>query len=505
MNNDQIRRIVIVGGGTAGWMAASGMVAMLPSGQYDITLIESDQIGTVGVGEATIPPIRDFNQALGVDEREFMSKTGATFKLGIEFHNWKTKGQHYFHPFGKFGRDLDGVHFHQHWLSAKANRSCADLSEFSLCGVMANAGKYAPEKNDPNSVLSTIGSAYHFDAGLYAKFLREYAEARGVTRLEGIVSDVSLREPDGFIASVTMDSAQVVEGDLFIDCSGFRGLLIGQALGVGYEDWSHLLPCDSAIAVPSKNVGATRPYTMSIAHSAGWQWRIPLQHRTGNGHIFCSKYMSEDEATSILLDNVEGETLAEPRMIKFKTGRREKFWHKNCVAIGLSSGFMEPLESTSIHLIQEAVSQLLTLFPGEEFDQSEIDQFNNASVRDYDNIRDFLILHYHVNQRDEEFWKMCQNIEIPESLKQRIALFNNRGRLHIEEDHLFKPTSWAAVMFGQGLFPKAYDQVADRRAPEQVDKYLGDIRNSFAKATKQMPLHDDFIRKHCKANLDAMP
>ena len=499
MSNQCIRRIIIVGGGTAGWMAASGFAALLPKGEYDITLIESEMIGTVGVGEATIPPIRIFNHNLGVNEAEFMKETGATFKLGIEFHNWKTKGEHYFHPFGEYGRKLDAVPFHQYWMRAREISQCADISDFSLCDVMARSKKFVPNNNDPKSVLSTGGYAYHVDAGLYAKYLREYSEARGVTRQEGKVVEVKLRESDGFIESVKLESSQVIEGDLFIDCSGFRGLLIEEALNTGYEDWSHLLPCDRAVAVPSENAGEAKPYTMSIAHSAGWQWRIPLQHRTGNGHIFCSKYMSEDEATSILLDNLEGEALAEPRTLPFKTGRRKKFWNKNCVAVGLAAGFMEPLESTSIHLIQQAIGQIIRLFPGAEFNEAEIEQFNAMTARDYDLIRDFLILHYHVNERDENFWKMCQSMDIPDSLQQRINLFSNRGRLFVEEENLFKPTSWLAVLYGQGVYPKGYDPVADRRDLKEVDTFLTDISQSFAKATDAMPTHEEFIKKHCKA------
>ena len=499
MSNKNIRRIVIVGGGTAGWMAASGFAELLPKGEFDITLIESEQIGTVGVGEATIPPIRIFNHNLGLDEAGFMRKTGATFKLGIEFHNWKVAGHHYFHPFGEYGRELDGVPFHQYWMRAHENGECADLSEFSLCEVMSRAKRFVPDNTDPKSVLSRMGYAYHLDAGLYAKFLREYSEARGVTRVEGKVADVRLREADGYIESVQLEAGKVIEGDLFIDCSGFRGLLIEQALETGYEDWSHLLPCDRAIAIPSENVGQTRPYTMSIAHAAGWQWRIPLQHRTGNGHIFCSKYMSEDEATDILLSNLEGEPLAEPRLLPFKTGRRKKFWNKNCVAIGLSAGFMEPLESTSIHLIQSAVGLLLRLFPGAEFNEAEIKEFNDITTRDYELIRDFLVLHYHVNERPEDFWTMCRTMDIPESLQQRLALFKNRGRLFIEEDNLFKPTSWLAVLYGQGIYPAGYDPMADRKDAAEIYAYLRNVSQAFAKAVEGMPLHDEFIERNCKS------
>ena len=499
MDNRKIRRIVIVGGGTSGWMTASGLIALLPKDDYQITLIESDQIGTVGVGEATIPPLRLFNNELGISEAEFMRETGATFKLGIEFHNWLRQGEHYFHPFGQYGRNIDSVPFHQYWLRAKQHGDTSDLGEYSLCEVMARSNKFAPNSPDPKSVLSKAGYAYHLDAGRYANFLRKYSEKRGVNRVEGKVTDVRLREADGYIESVQLESVEVIEGDFFIDCSGFRGLLIEGALKTGYEDWSHFLPCDRALAVPSENVGPKRPYTMSLAHAAGWQWRITLQHRTGNGHVFCSKYMSEDEATAILLDNLEGEPLAEPRLLPFKTGRRKKFWNKNCVAIGLSAGFMEPLESTSIHLIQQSVAQLVNLFPGEEFNEAEIEEFNNTTIRDYELIRDFLILHYHANERTEDFWKHCQTMEIPESLQHRIALFKNRGRMFIENENLFKLDSWLAVLNGQGVTPSAYDPVIDRKDPSKVNEFLQSTKQSFIKAATAAQSHDEFVARNCRA------
>jgi tryptophan halogenase len=502
MNNKKIKDIVIVGGGTAGWMAAAGLVTALPKGEYTVTLIESDHIGTVGVGEATIPPMRSFNQTLGIDEAEFMRKTGATFKLGIEFHNWQRKGEHYFHPFGTYGRSFDSMPFHQYWARAKQNGYKTQWSEYSLCKLMAQSNKFVHSSKDPKSVLSTVGYAYHLDAGLYAKFLREFSEPKGVNRVEGKIIDVKISESTGHIESVQLESAKIIKGDFFIDCSGFRGLLIEEALKTGYEDWSHFLPCDRALAVPTESVGKTKPYTMSIAHNAGWQWRIPLQHRTGNGHVSCSKFTSEDEATHTLLTNLEGEPLADPRPLQFTTGRRKKFWNKNCLAIGLAAGFMEPLESTSIHLIQESIAQLLTLFPGEEFNQSEIDEFNRITGRDYELIRDFLILHYHVNERKEDFWQQCQNMEVPKSLKHRIALFQNRGRLFIEHENLFRDDSWLAVMYGQGLEHPAYDPLIDGQDFDKITTSLDKIRKAFANSTLKMPSHDEFISRYCKATFN---
>ena len=498
--NNHINHIVIVGGGTAGWMAASALSALLPSPDYRITLIESDQIGTVGVGEATIPPIRAFNDHVGIDEKTFMKKTGGTFKLGIQFHNWKKRGEHYFHPFGNYGRSIGNVPFHQYWLKAQKEGSQVPLADYSLCDVMSRSKKFAPANMNPKSPLSSTNYAYHLDAGLYAKFLRERSEKKGVIRHEGKIINVNLRESDGFIDSVLLDNQKTITGDFFIDCSGFRGILIEDALKTGYEDWSDYLPCDRALAVPSESVGGTKPYTMSIAHQAGWQWRIPLQHRTGNGHVYCSRYISDDEAANTLLSNLEGKALGDPRPLKFMTGRRKKFWNKNCLAIGLSAGFMEPLESTSIHLIQESIAQLLNMLPGGEFNTHEIDQFNNVTGRDYELIRDFLILHYHLNERDEKFWVDCQTMPIPDSLKHRIALFRNRGRLFIEDDNLFRLDSWLAVLHGQGIMPEAYDPMVETKDEAKINKSLLDIHTSFIKTTNTLPTHDQYIKQHCRAN-----
>lgn len=501
MANNNIKRIVIVGGGTAGWLTACSLARVLPRQDYDITLVESEAIGIVGVGEATIPTIRDFHTMLGINEAEFVRRTQATFKLGIEFHNWSKAGDRYFHPFGQYGREFDSVSFHQYWLRARQSVDCGDLSEYSLCTLAAAAGKFMPSSSDPDSVLSNMGYAYHFDASLYAKFLREVGEATGVKRLEGKVVDVRLRPENGFVDSVFLEpngdeAGQRIEGDLFIDCSGFAGLLIGQTLNVDYEDWSHLLPANRAVAVPSENVGSTRPYTMSIARAAGWQWRIPLQHRTGNGFVYCSDYLSDDEASQILMSNLEGEALAEPRLLRFKTGRRTKSWHKNCVALGLAAGFLEPLESTAIHLVQAAVSRLLQIFPGAEFNEVEIDEFNLQTAREYDLVRDFIILHYHANQRAEPLWQHTRAMPVPESLTHKIKLFQNRGRFFERQDDLFKKASWLAVMRGQIGDPAGYDPIADSKAQGRLVEVMQEMRQVFQRSVEAMPAHDVFMAEN---------
>jgi len=497
--NHKINRIVIVGGGSAGWSTAAGLARVLGTEQSSITLIESDAIGIIGVGEASIPPMQAFHKTLGLNEADFVRKTQATFKLGIEFQGWGTANSRYFHPFGDYGRELDSVSFHQYWLRAQSLGMGADLAEFSLCTLAAAMGKFAPGNSDPNSILSNMGYAYHFDAGLYAKMLREYSENLGVNRHEGKITEVANRGSDGFISHVVMESGEKIEGDLFIDCSGFASLLIGKNLGVKFDDWTHLLPANRAVAVAAENRGPTAPYTMSMAHAGGWQWRIPLQHRCGNGLVYSNEFLSDDEASQTLLNNLAGPAIADPRVIKFTTGRRAESWHKNCIAIGLAAGFMEPLESTAIHLVQASISRLLQLFPGQEFNQADINEFNQQTEREYQYIRDFIILHYHANKRPEPLWQYCQNMQIPDSLTHKIELFSNRARIFEREEDLFKKASWVAVLLGQGIHPQNYDAVADRKSPERLRKIMQEMRMMLRQGAEAMPSHDEFIEQQCKA------
>jgi tryptophan 7-halogenase len=500
MEDPRIRRVVIVGGGTAGWMAAAAFSRFLDNGYTEITLIESDEIGTVGVGEATIPPITTYNGMLGIDENEFLRASQGTFKLGIEFVNWGAIGQRYFHPFGMHGRDIEGVLFHQLWMRERTRRPVPDISAYCMSAVAAARGRFARPTGDPRHPISHLAYAFHFDAGLYARFLRAYAERGRVTRVEGKIGDVALRSEDGHVESVQLESGQRIEGDLFIDCSGFRGLLIEQALQTGYDDWTHWLPCDCALAVPTTNVGEPDPFTRSTAHSAGWQWRIPLQHRTGNGHVYASSYMADDEAQRILMANLEGQALAEPRRLSFTTGRRRKCWNRNVIALGLSSGFLEPLESTSIHLIQAGISRLMNLFPDRNFDDAERDEFNRQMESAYDGIRDFIILHYKATARDDsEFWNYCRTMSIPDSLAHKIELFRTKGRVFRHDDELFTVPSWVAVMLGQNIVPERYDPIADALDEEKVAAAIEQVRAAFEQTAAQMPSHAQFIAQNCAA------
>ncbi|MEH6548795.1 MAG: tryptophan halogenase family protein [Pseudomonadales bacterium] len=500
MSDNRIRDVIIVGGGTAGWMAAAAISKILGESYCNIRLIESEEIGTVGVGEATIPQLSLFNKMLGIDEDDFVKKTNGTFKLGIEFVDWKQIGQSYIHPFGSYGANIDSIEFHHYWLKCFNEGKVPDLERFSLAAVAAPQGKFMRSNNVPNSPLSEIAYAFHFDASLYAAYLRELAEKRGVIRTEGKVGAVNLRSTDGFIESVTMDNGEVIEGDLFIDCSGFRGLLIEQALNTGYVDWSHWLPCDSALAVPCESTGELKPYTRSTARPAGWQWRIPLQNRIGNGHVYSSKYMSDDEAKSILMENLDGAPLGEPRQLRFKTGHRRKFWNKNCVAIGLSSGFMEPLESTSIHLIQSGIARLMTLFPSREFNQTDIDLYNTKALKEFERIRDFLILHYNATERDDsDFWNYCRQMEVPEHLKAKLTLYKETGRVFREDNELFNETSWLAVMHGQGITTKRYHPLVDVMAPEEIERRLMHIHDVIERSVETMPSQEQFIANNCAA------
>jgi tryptophan 7-halogenase len=499
-----IQRIVIAGGGTAGWMTAAALSKVL-RGKVAITLVESEEIGTVGVGEATIPMIQLFNRVLELDEDEFIRETQGSFKLGIEFVNWGAQGSRYMHAFGRFGQDLWTVPFHQYWLKQWQAGKAPDIGEYAITRVAAYRNKFMRVPSDvQNSPLNDITYAFHFDAGLYARYLRRYAEARGVQRIEGKIAQVRQREGQGemqgHVSALVMESGEQVTGDLFIDCSGFRGLLIEQTLKTGYEDWTHWLPCDRAVAVPCASVAPLTPYTRSTAHAAGWQWRIPLQHRTGNGHVFCSRFISEDEATSVLLSNLDGQALAEPRTLRFVTGMRKQGWNKNVVAVGLSSGFMEPLESTSIHLIQTAIARLIDFFPSAGFSQTDIDEYNRQSRFEFERIRDFIILHYHLNQRaDSAFWVAMREMEVPPGLKAKMALYQTHGRIVRENNELFSEVAWLQVLHGQGLRAQGYHPLVDSLDEAQITEYLNGVHELIGRCAGVMPDHAAFIAQHCAA------
>ncbi|MBP6362701.1 MAG: tryptophan 7-halogenase [Novosphingobium sp.] len=498
-NENSIRSVVIVGGGTAGWMTAAALANAIRTG-CSITLIESEEIGTVGVGEATIPPIRTFNEALGIAENDFVAATQGSFKLGIQFIDWGKQDHAYFHPFGTYGRNFDFLPLHQYWLAAQARGEAPELDELCMAWAAAKRGKFAPPSPEQRNVLSTYDYAYHFDAGLYAQFLRRYAEARGVVRVEGKVGNVGLDGATGYVSHVTMADGRRIEGDLFVDCSGFRGLLIEGALKTGYQDWSHWLPCDSAFAVPCEKVGAPTPYTRSTAREAGWQWRIPLQHRTGNGHVFCSQFISDDEAAGVLMANLDGKALADPRKLTFTTGRRNLFWNKNVVAVGLSGGFMEPLESTSIHLIQAAIAKLIAFFPDRSFDPLVIDEYNRLAVAEFERIRDFIILHYKLTSRtDSELWRYCAAMDVPETVTWKIEHFRRNGRLVQRDADLFGPPSWLAVHIGQGNLPQGTDPLLPLRGTDHAE-YLRKLEGALARAAEAMPDHGDYITKNCAAS-----
>lgn len=494
-----LKSIVIVGGGSAGWMAAAALADAVGR-DCNITLIESEAIGTVGVGEATIPPIRNFNRRLGIDEATFVRETQGSFKLGIEFVDWGRQGHRYFHPFGQYGAEFDQVPFYHHWMrESLEGRVAGPIDDFSMCWAMAKAGKFTHPSSDRRMIQSTFDYAYHFDAGLYAAFLRKFAEARGVTRLEGRVVNVALRAADGFIESVTLESGVAIEGELFIDCSGFRGLLIEESLEAGYDNWQHWLPCDRAVAVPCER-GDFTPYTRSTAKAAGWQWRIPLQHRTGNGYVHCSKFISEDEASAELLSTLDGKALSNPRTLRFVTGKRREFWKRNCVAIGLSAGFMEPLESTSLHLIQYGILRLIALLPDSAMSPLLAREYNAQTTSEYERIRDFLILHYKAGERqDSELWRYCAAMPVPDSLQYKIDHFRSAGMLVSDERELFANPSWIAVYLGQGIVPDRAPALANMRTQVPVAERLSAIRSAMDEAVVAMPTHADFITRRCAA------
>jgi len=488
-----VERVVIVGGGTAGWMAAAALAKTFGRG-LAITLIESDAIGTVGVGEATIPPIRNFNLLLELDEAEFLREVNGTFKLGIEFENWGELGERYFHPFAPHGADSWAAQFHHYWLRARRLGESAAFDEFSMEACLAHANRFGRTPG------RQANYAYHFDAAAYAALLRRRSEGMGVTRREGKVVDVAQHPESGFIESVTLEDGATVDGDLFIDCSGFRGLLIEQTLATGWEDWSHWLGSDRAIAVQTESGGETAPYTRSTARGAGWQWKIPLQHRVGNGLVYCSDYMDQDAATRTLLDNLEGQPITEPRPIRFTTGRRLKQWNGNCVALGLASGFLEPLESTSIHLIQNSIIRLIKMFPRERIEPATVAQYNREVRTEIEYIRDFIILHYHANRRsDSQYWVDCREMPVPDSLRHRIDLFSRNAVVFREAGELFSEVSWTAVLIGQGVIPGDYHPVVDTLEGARLKALLAGVRTDIAGRIQKTPMHRHYLAQYCAA------
>jgi tryptophan 7-halogenase len=494
MNNARISKVVIVGGGTAGWMTAAALAQTLDLRACSVSLVESDEIGIIGVGEATIPTIHWFNQLIGLDEKEFMRKTQATYKLGIEFVDWTKNRVTYLHPFGRYGFPADGPSFQHRWIRARLEGLAEDFEKYSLTTAAARAGKFEFPATDPRTLLSTLGYAYHFDASLYAKYLRERSELKGIKRHEGKIEKIDQHPDTGFITAVNTHRGTRIEGDLFIDCSGLRGLLIEGVLKTGYKDWSQWLPCDRAVAVPSARVAAPLPYTRATARGAGWQWRIPLQHRTGNGYVYSSRHISDDAAIATLLKNLDAPALADPRVIPFKTGRRRQAWNKNVVAVGLSGGFLEPLESTSIHLIQSSIAKLIALFPNRDCDAGTTEQYNRIVAEEFESVRDFLVLHYHSTRgRTGELWDYCNEMPLPEALVYKEEQFARTGRIILGTDELFKESSWFAVLMGQGHEPRDYNPLIDAIKSADNADYLRKLKDGIEAICAKMRPHETFL------------
>ena len=499
--NNPIKHIVILGGGSAGWMTAAALSSLLRPENVKITLVESEQIGTIGVGEATIPDIINFNRLLGIPEDEFMRATNATFKLGIEFNNWGKIGDSYFHPFGMHGADMQGIDFHQYWLQARQNGSKEPLNNYSICSIAAATNKFSLPTNDLRSVLSTLRYAYHFDATKYAQLLRTYAEERGVIRVEGKVKSVSTKTETGYIEALQLESNTAVDGEFFFDCTGFASLLMTKTLGVQFIDWSRWLPCNSAQVVASQQNGALLPYTKATAKDAGWQWRIPTQNRTGNGYIYSCDFMSDQDACDSLMTDLDGDVIGTPRQLRFTTGHLEKLWEKNCIAIGLSAGFLEPLESTSIYLIQMGISRFISLYPDSSLSPVVSQEYNKQMRLLFDQVRDFIILHYCATERDETpFWNYCRNMSLPDSLNHKIELFSEAGRIFRYEDELFSKNSWSAVFLGQNVLPRSVDPIVASLPKKQLEKSLLSMQSAMKSATMKMPTHSQFIDQYCRAS-----
>lgn len=486
--------VVIAGGGTSGWLAASAISKLLGK-TVKVSLIESSEIGRIGVGEATIPSIREFHRLLNIDEQDFMKSLQATFKLGIEFKNWGLKGDSYIHSFGQTGKDCWACEFQHFWLAGKAAGVAEDFGDYCVELQAAKAGKLL------GSDKSNVNYAYHLDAGLYAGYLKKIALKYGTQHIDGKIENVVVNPENGFIKSLALDNGQTIDGDLFIDCTGFSARLIEGALNVQYEPYGHYLPCDSAVAIQTEKFANLRPYTQAIAHDAGWQWRIPLQHRVGNGLVYSSRFMSDEEAQSTLRNNLESNPITEPRMFRYKTGRRIKAWHKNCVSIGLASGFLEPVESTSIHLALSGILRLLKLFPHKEINQHNVDEYNDQTKHEMEYIRDFIIMHYHATEReDTAFWRYCKNMEVPETLSHRMKLFEETAAFPIKEKELFKIDSWMQVLLGQRVKPKQYHPIVNLMGKQDLDLFLSTIKREVDKKVAVMPSHQEFINQYCPAD-----
>lgn len=498
MAGSAIRRIVIVGGGSAGWMAAAALSVVVSQRVDEIVLVESSEIGTVGVGEATLPTLRNFNAMLGLEEIEFVRMTQGTFKLGIEFEGWNPR-RTFFHGFSDFGPDMRGVSPHQLWLKMRAAGDERSYADYSITTTAAGLGRFAPPLPDRGSVLGSYSYAFQFDATAYAAYLRAFAERRGVKRIDGRIVEVRLRPDDGFIDAVLLQDGRTVSGDLFIDCSGFAALLIERSLHAGFDDWSRWLPCDRALAVASARGSEPAAFTRSIAHRAGWQWRIPLQHRTGNGHVFCSSHISEDEAAGTLLANLDGEALAAPRLLRFTAGRRRESWKRNCVALGLAGGFLEPLESTSIHLVESGIGRLVELFPDRGFEPKLAAEYNRLMARSYESIRDFIILHYCASGRDGELWRYCRNMTVPDGLRHQIELFKAGGVVALYDSGAFAEPSWVSIFLGLGVFPRRHDPMADLIEETALRRELQRRARIVSGAAQSLPTHGTFIDTHCRA------
>ena len=500
MSGHAVQSVLIVGGGTAGWMTASALARAFPHEPPQITLVESEEIGIVGVGEATVPILQQLNRFLGLDEREFLKATNGTYKLGIEFRDWGQRGHVFFHGFGDYGPLIQGMQPHHHWLKLRELGDSSPIDDYSMPYAMAREGRFAiPPATAQNPAIS-FNYAFHFDAALYGRFLRSCGESLGVERVEGKIVDVSLHPETGFIDHVTLADGRELSADLFVDCSGFRGLLIEEALETGYEDWRHWLPCDSAIAVGSEVTSAPTPFTRSTAERAGWQWRIPLQHRIGNGYVYSSAFIGDDEARDTLVENLDGKPIAEPRLLRFTAGRRKKMWNRNCVAIGLAAGFMEPLESTSIQLIQSAAVRLIDYFPRRGLDPVAIDEYNRVTANEQERIRDFLIAHYCLTRRtDHDFWKECAAIAVPDTLKHKIELFAATGKVPLYSEESYQEPSWVAILLGNGVLPKSYHPFVDYIPVDQLRRAFHERKAELIRAAESMPTHQAFIERFCLA------